>query len=202
MLPSRSNCINNKPIISLPLRVNPVKQFAGINDKIQFFGRSSMTNEFNEESHPGTWQIQSEKIAFDPGEMVVCAACGRVNPPTRLKCFYCAKELEIRAEDEGRIKLVLRKLESWEKGFNLIYLANGHSSEETLAAAAKLLVREADELKPIFDAGSPLPLARLETEREATIVGEGLKQLGVECAIVSDKQLGLERLPVRLRSLR
>ena len=155
----------------------------------------------SEESALNVGQIQSEKIAFEPEEMLACARCARMNPPNRLKCFYCANELEVKGENVARIKPILRKLESWEKGFNLIYLADQCPNETEVAKIANLLSRDAADLKTIFDAGVPLPLALVESEREAARIAEGLKQLGVKCSIVSDEQLQPERLPTRLRAL-
>lgn len=154
-----------------------------------------------DESALNVGQIRTEKIAFEPEEMLACSGCGRANPPNRLKCFYCAKELEVKAGNVARIKPDLRKLESWEKGFNLISLASHHPNEIALAEAAKLLSHDTAEMKTIFDVGSALPLARVETEREAEILVDCLKQIGVECSIVSDEQLQPDRLPTRLRSL-
>src|SRR5688572_9496157 len=65
-------------------------------------------------------RIQTENIAFDPQELVACVGCGRSNPPTRLKCLYCGRDLETKAENAELIKPTLRKLELWERGINLI----------------------------------------------------------------------------------
>jgi hypothetical protein len=64
--------------------------------------------------------IQSEDIAYKPAELVTCGGCGRTNPPNRLHCLYCAHQLEIAPEIAASAALNLRKLEPWERGFNLV----------------------------------------------------------------------------------
>src|SRR4051812_23599259 len=91
-------------------------------------------------------QVQSEPIAFTNDEMVPCTACSRANPPNRLKCLYCGAGLEVAAEFDGLIKLVLRKLESWEKGFNLIYLSGMEIGKATAGEIADILGRDASDI--------------------------------------------------------
>ena len=87
--------------------------------------------------------VQAENIAFRPEEMISCAKCQRANPPNRLNCFYCGGELVIPEEQKRFLKLKLRKLESWEKGCNVILLPDSQSpDEEKIASAAKLLATE------------------------------------------------------------
>ncbi len=144
-------------------------------------------------------RIQTENIAFDPGSMVTCEACGRSNPPNRLKCLYCAKELQIEAAAASAVKPNLRKLEMWERGFNLV--VRERMPQPDAAAAAKLLAIETDDLTSTLDTGVPLPIVRVETEREATIVQERLAQFGIACSIVSDRDLAPDKLPVRLSAI-
>ena len=143
--------------------------------------------------------IQTENIAFNPTQMQACAACGRMNPPTRLKCLYCGAGFEISAENAGSIKPVLRKLEPWEQGSNLILLEIVNS--ENIAAAADLLSMETADLEPIVGTGSPLPIARVEDEREANILITRLDELGLRCSLVNDAALDADKLPVRLSGM-
>ena len=100
-----------------------------------------MTNGFpnNNEKRPlNGGPIQSEKIAFEPDEMLACPGCSRRNPPNRLNCFYCGRELEIIPKKAVLVRPVLRHLESWEKGHNLVYLGRRRPNESELAKAANL----------------------------------------------------------------
>ena len=146
--------------------------------------------------------LQTENIAFKPEEMIRCRNCSRLNPPVRLECFYCAAELEISAAQAANLQPGLRKLEDWEKGFNLIYQPN--SPNETKfdpAETAKILRLEPDVLRKIVETKKTLPLARVETEKEAEIVAGKLREKGLITFIVGDEKLAADDLPTRLRGL-
>src|SRR3954454_7533097 len=99
--------------------------------------------------------LQTEKIAFDRDELVPCSGCGRMNPPNRLKCIYCAQELDAELKTGGSGKMAFRSLELWEKGFNLI--TADRSENVDIKKMARLLSVEQAELSSILDAGIPLP---------------------------------------------
>ena len=146
-------------------------------------------------------RIQTEDIAFKPDEMLPCSACKRLNPPTRLKCLYCANELEIKPENAALIKPNLRKLEGWERGFNVILREPVAANQFPLVNAASFLSIDPDDLAVIVDAADPLPLVRVESVAEADIIVTGLKRLGLRCSILADADLADERMPVRLSNI-
>jgi hypothetical protein len=155
-------------------------------------------NEKNEADLISQLPIQSENIAFPADEMRGCEKCGRANPPTRLNCFYCGAELPIPAEGLIEAKPDLRYLESWEKGYNLVgRLGHGVS----LAAAARELGLEVEDLEKIRAAGVDMPLARVEGPREAEVLKLRLEKISVEASIIADEDLTLERVHRRIRSL-
>ena len=159
-----------------------------------------------ENEHSDEWlndlPIQTENIAFKSDEMIRCVKCERANPPNRLKCLYCGAGLEISETQSRRLKPNLRKLEFWEKGFNLIFTPNSQiSSEATRAEITKLLKMEREALNKIIEAGKALPLARAESEKEAEIAGNCLLELGVETRILSDEILAIEKPTRRLRGI-
>ena len=147
-------------------------------------------------------QFQTEEIAFKPEELIPCKNCARTNPPTRLNCFYCGAELELSAEQTAKIAPVLRKLENWENGFNLIYLPDGENiNDETTGQIAKFIGLETEILQKIFDANKPLPIARTESLKEAEIIKNRLKEANLSSSIVTDEKLAPDNLPKRLRGL-
>ncbi len=156
-----------------------------------------------EKIHDEDWlkklPVLTEEIAFKPEEMVVCGSCQRTSPPTRVKCFYCGKELEISAEQAKNIKTNLRKLEAWEKGFNLIYKPD--DKEKSTVEAAKIVNLETATLEKICAAQTALPLARVESEKEAEIIGERLREFGFDTLILSDEKLAANKMPQRLRGV-
>ncbi|MDQ3089075.1 MAG: hypothetical protein M3Q78_10840 [Acidobacteriota bacterium] len=144
--------------------------------------------------------IQAENPAFKPEEMIVCVKCERKNPPTRLNCFYCGAELEISEMQSQYLKPNLRKLEIWEKEFNLIYQPK-LLDETKIAEIAKMLRLEKANLQKMLEANKPLPLARAESEREAHIAQKRLSELGLETVILSDETLAVEKPTHRLRGI-
>ncbi len=155
----------------------------------------------SDENRAINFPVQTEDIAFKPEEMISCGKCARMNPPNRLKCVYCGGELEISAEQAANIKTNLRKLENWEKGFNLIFVPDpNRESEFDSAETAKILNLEDDDLQKILKARKTLPLARVESEKEAEIAAKKLSERGLNISIISDEALAAEKLPTRLRS--
>ena len=159
-----------------------------------------------EENYPDEWlknlPAQSEDIAFKPEEMIQCAKCARANPPTRLNCFYCGAELEIGDEQRQFLKLNLRKLEAWEKGFNLIFSpATQFAVEINAARISRLLKSETEFTDKILRSETPLPIARAASEPEAETLKTQLREAGVETLIIGDENLKIEKPPHRLRGI-
>lgn len=141
--------------------------------------------------------LQTEDIAYKPGEMVKCGNCGRQNPPNRLRCLYCASSIEVM--DHTGVKLTFRKLEAWEKGWNVV--VKGTEATSDLRKAAGILSIDGSDLRRIVTSGVGLPAVRVESESEANVIQSSLQGLGVPADIVSDKDLEGERPPVRLSGL-
>ena len=95
-------------------------------------------------------QVQSENIAFDIDAMIECSSCGRMNPPNRLKCIYCAGKLMLAVDNAANIKPALRKLELWESGFNLVIREKIPQPE--LASIARYLSMDDDVVAAILAA--------------------------------------------------
>lgn len=142
----------------------------------------------------------AENPTFRAEEMIDCRKCLRKSPPTRLKCLYCGTELEFDAT--VALKPHLRKMENWEKAFNLIFTnVSGALDEKNLSEAARMTRLEKDILQKLFETKKSLPLARAESEKEAEIVKIRLGEIGVETHVVSDEDLMVEKPPRRLRGL-
>ena len=145
--------------------------------------------------------IQTEDIAFSPDELNACNACGRQNPPNRTKCMYCGDELEIATEDLTQIKPIIRPMESWERGFNVILTGTTAGADISIVKIASLISRDAADVESILTADAPIPLARLETSRDAEIMIGALAVLGLSCKIFSDEDLAADKLPTRLAGI-
>jgi hypothetical protein len=139
---------------------------------------------------------------FKPDEMLVCEKCGRKTPPTRANCFYCGALLPVSELQTEYFKLNTRKLESWEKGFNIIFVKqNENFNSVNLTEAATFLSFENEELQKILTTGRAFPLVRVESENEAAIIIEKLAKNNIESRIINDKQLKSETATRRLRGI-
>lgn len=145
----------------------------------------------------------SEPAGFAPDQMVRCEECLRANPPTRLNCLYCAATLPLSEGASDSIVPNFKPIESWEMGFNNIFLPDSSSEpiEQDLHKAANLLKLNVDEVSRLVATKSPMPLTRTATFAEASEVTRRLKELALETAIISDQELGLKQSPIRLRAL-
>ncbi|HEX9930116.1 MAG TPA: hypothetical protein VGB02_16400 [Pyrinomonadaceae bacterium] len=140
---------------------------------------------------------------FSPEQMVECNACRRPNAPTRLNCFYCGARLEISEKNEKLIRPVFRKLENWEKGFNVVCFSSSANelSHSDLKAVSAFLGFQGDVLKNLLEFGFPLPVSRVETAEEAGIVENRLKDFNLNAFIIADEDLSPEKPPQRVRGL-
>jgi hypothetical protein len=142
--------------------------------------------------------IQTENLAFAPDEMVVCD-CGRKNPPNRLHCLYCGAGLAVEIDGTTLVKAHLRKLEEWERGYNLV--KTGVRVDPKIPLIAGLLSLDADTVSEIINAATSLPLARVESAEQADLIRNGLENLGVETKVVNDTELDTDKPPVRLNGI-
>jgi hypothetical protein len=145
--------------------------------------------------------MQTEKIAFDRGQLVDCASCSRRNPPSRLSCLYCGAPLDVERLDVATIDQRLRRPDPWELGFSVVSTAGASGEPADLSAVANLVSLEIDDLRAILSAPVALPICRLESEPQASAVQKLLADSGVESTVVSDTLLAANKPPVRLAGI-
>jgi hypothetical protein len=140
--------------------------------------------------------------AFSADQMISCEVCLRSNPPTRVNCLYCAGVLPVTEKSARLQKPSLRRLESWEHGFNNILVPDRQRtlSSEALAEACDLLKLSSADLDRILSINASLPLARAVTEDEAALISRRLDALGIKTFSVPDEQLDGPEHIVRIRS--
>ncbi|MDT7779173.1 MAG: hypothetical protein QOC99_1685, partial [Acidobacteriota bacterium] len=138
---------------------------------------------------------------FAPEQMVACEECLRANAPTRMSCLYCGTALPATEQSAALRRPVLKKLEEWEQGFNVVLLPRGKSGlqPEANEEAASLLRLDAGRLNEMAETGRAMPLARAATSEEAELVLKRLGQLGIAAEVFTDEMLA--RQPLRVRSL-
>src|SRR5258707_10389463 len=90
--------------------------------------------------------------------------------------------------------------EKLENGHILVLLPNdqGELAEPALARVSSLLGLETNELKGLFAAAQPLPLACAATHEAAIQAGEEINALGLHTVIVADHLLTSEAPPSRI----
>lgn len=140
---------------------------------------------------------------FAADEMVACDECARSNPPTRMNCLYCGAALPRDERSALHLRPVLRRLEEWEAGRNVILLPRAGAislASEKLNEAATLLRLEPSQLSSFLAAGTALPLARAESVEETDLIERRLDQLGLSIEIVTDEELMPDEAPRRARA--
>jgi hypothetical protein len=133
--------------------------------------------------------------------MVACEQCLRANPPTRMDCLYCGATLPATEQSAALRRPTLKKLEEWERGFNVVLLPRAGASPkpDAVEEAAPLLRLEASRLAEIVASGRALPLARASSAEEAELVVSRLGALGLNTEVFTDEVL--TRAPERVRAL-
>lgn len=141
---------------------------------------------------------------FAPDELVACEACARPNAPTRMNCIYCGAALPATAESERLRRPVLRPLEGWERGLNVVLMPErrGEVTREDVTEAAAFLKMDGARLWEMTSARRALPLARASNEEEAALIGRRLASLGLKVEVFADELLASESArPVQVRKL-
>jgi len=141
--------------------------------------------------------IQSEDIAFKASEMVACDRCSRSNPPTRTTCLYCGNALNVVVSTE-HLGTAFRRLEPDERGWNVIA---ADLTESNIAAIGELLRMAPDHVRSIAEAGCPIPIARVESQKVAEHLRDELNGCGAAARIISDEDLRINTPPLRLRRI-
>ena len=146
--------------------------------------------------------LQTEALRpYAHAELVACDGCLRGNAPTRLSCLYCGAALPATSQGAALRRPVLKKVEEWEQGFNVILLPRvvWPAAPEAAEEAAALLRLDAGRLKEVVDSGLALPLARVSTPEEAELIVERLGALGFGAEVLADEALAAA--PLRARAL-
>ncbi|MBX3245486.1 MAG: hypothetical protein KF685_13620, partial [Acidobacteria bacterium] len=147
----------------------------------------------------GGMPVTAESIGYSRDQLTICEKCGKSNPPNRFNCLYCSAELTVVPQGVME-RVVLRPLENFEKGYNII-LRPGLAGDDLTEKAARFLGADGEATEKIFSSGEQLPIARVESETIAETVRTGLEALGCETWILSDESLNPNDPPRRLREI-
>ena len=115
-----------------------------------------------------------------------------------MNCLYCGAKLPLTAAGAALRRPVLRPLEEWEQGHNVVLLPGGPpASPQAIDDAAELLRFAAPRLVEAVDAREALPIARAAAADEAKLIEERLGALGFNVLIVADAEMAVEAGPPR-----
>jgi hypothetical protein len=149
--------------------------------------------------------LPSEQNAerFAAEQMVACDACRRKNAPNRAACLYCGAVLQNAAKVKMR-SVLRRRLEEWEKGFNVaVLLEEENPRQQQLDARqiADFLRLEQNEVEKILQQKTTIPVARAETLDQAEAVTAFFNEKGFQTRIIADADLQIDEQPRRVRAI-
>jgi hypothetical protein len=127
--------------------------------------------------------------------------CGRQTPVDRIACIYCGRELAFSVDptlDRG-IRVNFRQFELSERGFLVVAKDLGRCID--VGSIQKLIPLALDRAHSNFPANIPLPVARLRTSAEATIVSDRMSSLGLQCSVIDENSLAPRVQPIRIRAM-
>ena len=144
----------------------------------------------------------SEPQGFSAEQMIRCEECLRANPPTRVSCLYCVAPLPVTEAAARLRKPVLRPPEKHQLGYNNILLPLDQvAPEDVIGEVAKLLKLSAENVRELMSQSVPMPVARTASREEAELVSVRLRDLGLDCLVLSDEELGSDNVVKRVRSM-
>lgn len=143
--------------------------------------------------------LRSEEIGYPPGEMLACDRCGKRNAPNRAACLYCGAPVKGAVAET---KLDLRKLENWERGYNVV-ITNAGTADlvSDINVLSSLIEIGLEDLSRLLASPRAVPIARLASEHEAEALKRELAKFGLLARIVGDETLIPNTPPIRLRTI-
>lgn len=118
-----------------------------------------------------------------------------------MACIYCGRELDLPFDpglDRG-IKVNFRQFELSQPGFVVVTKDLDSCSEP--ASIQKLIPLSFDRDRSTLPPDIPLPVARLRTFAEATIVSDRLAVLGLHCSVFDENSFAPHVKPLRIRGM-
>src|SRR5687768_10707431 len=124
-------------------------------------------------------------------ETVSCQSCGRASSVKRTGCMYCGAPLPVTESALDAQVPVLRQLEEWERGFNVVLapLDAGPPTERMVGRLADVTGLENDLARVVLEARTALPVARVGTAQDADLVARILGAADLATSVVADAEL-------------
>ena len=136
--------------------------------------------------------------------LVICPQCNRNNGVRRTTCLYCGAALPV-TDDTAAVQVpTLRHVEPWERGFSVVLapLDRDEPTAHQLDRFREITQLDDEVARAVFAARVSLPVARVPTEGEASLVARLLGEADLGATVVPDAALALERPARRIREVR
>ena len=139
--------------------------------------------------------------AFSASELVQCGACGRANPPTRGSCMYCGAALEITELNAFASAPVQETDASAEVCFHVVAMPTAQIEDAAIDKLAALLKIKPSELKSLFAHSSGAPVFAANSEKQAQLAAERLREQGIGTRVISDEEIDVYNPPAAISGL-
>jgi hypothetical protein len=138
--------------------------------------------------------------AFSASELVQCGSCTRANPPTRASCLYCGAALET-TELHSSLAGAQKPETTSDVSFHLVAIAPVRIEQTALSDLAGLVNAKPSDLQLLLTHPAGAPVSSVNSETQAQMAAEKLREHGIRTQTISDKQLALKTAPVSVSAL-
>jgi hypothetical protein len=157
----------------------------------------------SEELSINTVENDEKLIRFRQDEMVGCDECHRLSPPNRTTCIYCGAELPATVLEAKLQRCAGTAVPDSVDALNVIAVSFPASFEpERLNQLAELVGISSVSFARAWQAGPPLPVARLSSSVESHLVENQLANLGINSVTWRDSEINTQNRFRRCSSLR
>ena len=123
-------------------------------------------------------------------DVITCLQCNRRTPAARATCLYCGTVLPVR---EISVAPPQKNLGSFERAFNtVIEPVRASINEDNLLRFAQAMDMEITEAQAFLTANKTLPIARCQTQQEAELIAQLIRNCGFAASVIADNELKLD----------
>jgi hypothetical protein len=157
----------------------------------------------SEELSINTVENDEKLIRFRQDEMVECDECRRLSPPNRTTCIYCGAELPASVLEAKLQKCAGTAVPDSVDALNVIAVSFPASFDtDSLTELAEVVGINSISFARAWQAGPPLPVARLSSSVESHLVEKQLASLGINSITWRDSEISTRNPFRRCSSLK
>ncbi|HEV8590122.1 MAG TPA: hypothetical protein VGQ72_14700, partial [Pyrinomonadaceae bacterium] len=125
----------------------------------------------------------------------------RTNPPTRANCLYCGAAFEVTEQNAFQSVPAPQPEKSSENTLHIVALPAPAQPDDPLSEIAESLNIPPRELSSLISGSIGAPVFAANSEPQAQIVSEKLRERGLTTIIISDEQLAVQVAPKEIGAL-